>query len=515
MKPAWFVGATALLAVLWWRRRSLERMIMIIGLIAAAGMVVYGTGVVHFPDVDKVLEHVGTALGPWTYLLVATMAYAETGAFLGFIAPGETVVLVGGMVAGQGQINLAALIAVCWIMAVAGDLTSFALGRRYGRDFLVRHGARVHITEARIAQVEHHFAKRGGASILIGRFIGFVRPLAPFLAGSSDMPLRQFVAYDVLAAGIWSAVFSVLGFAFWQSLDKVLAVAKQGSLVLGAVLVGIIAIVAAVRWIRDQTNRDRLERIGHRVADHPIARPFVAVGRPIMRLLRGPGGFVLNRITPGDLGLELTALASIVAASSFVFIGYLATISDGSITFGDRRGLQWAADLATPWLTHVGKAVTTLGIFPVAFVALAFAVAWFMRRRRRLEAAALAIGFVITLTITQLVKDQLRRPRPPGALVTTSGWAFPSGHTSNGVVWLAIGVALWRVLPAWPARAAAIAAGAALTVAVGLSRIYLRAHWWSDVAAGWGLGIAVYALCGALAVVIQHRRAQAAGLDQS
>ena len=70
------------------------------------------------------------------------LAFLETGAFVGFVAPGETAVIVGGLVAGQGQISLFVLIAIVWACAVAGDVTSFFLGRRLGRDWLLRHGER-------------------------------------------------------------------------------------------------------------------------------------------------------------------------------------------------------------------------------------------------------------------------------------------------------------------------------------------------------------------------------------
>jgi len=512
MKPAWFVGTGTVVALLWWRRRRLAPAVLVGGLLVAVGTAVYGTGAVHLPDLDRVLERVGTTLGAWTYLLVAVMAFAETGAFLGFVAPGETVVLVGGMVAGQGKIDLAALIAVVWSCAVIGDLVSFELGRRHGRELLLKHGKHFHITPERISQVESYFGKRGGQSILIGRFIGFVRPLAPFLAGSSAMPLRQFLAYDVIAAGIWSLAFSVLGFVFWQSLDQVLAVAKQGSLILGAVFVVGAGGYAAIKWARDAENRPRIEAAWQRVLAYPVAGPVLRLGAVVARWARRPAGFVLDRITPGNLGLELTAMASIVAVGGFVFVGYLATVWDGSITLGDRRAQDWSGHLTTGWLTHLAEVVTTFGRFDLVLVAVALTALVLIARRRGPEAVALVTGLWATGAITQLVKVEVARPRPTDALVVTTGWSFPSGHTSNSVAWLAIGVAVWQALPGWRSRASIIVAGATLTAAIGLTRVYLRAHWWSDVAAGWGLGLAVYGLCAVAALVVDHRRKPAATL---
>ena len=78
------------------------------------------------------------------------MAFLETGAFLGFVAPGETAVIVGGLVAGQGEISLLALIAIVWVCCVLGDLTAYEIGRRLGRQWLLKHGERLKITEERL-----------------------------------------------------------------------------------------------------------------------------------------------------------------------------------------------------------------------------------------------------------------------------------------------------------------------------------------------------------------------------
>src|SRR6185436_8370801 len=114
------------------------------------------------PNIEHAAEDLGTALGEWTYLLVGLMAFLETGAFVGLIAPGETFILVGGLVAGQGQISIVVLIAIVWTAAVAGDVTSFVLGRRLGRQFMLRHGERFKITEERIEAVERFYDRHGG-----------------------------------------------------------------------------------------------------------------------------------------------------------------------------------------------------------------------------------------------------------------------------------------------------------------------------------------------------------------
>ena len=204
-------------------------------MLAAAGALLIGLGVIELPNVEHLIEDAGQALGKWTYLAVGVLAFLETGAFIGLVAPGETTVIVGGLVAGQGVISLYVLIAIVWTCAVLGDVTSYTLGRRLGREFMVKHGARVKITEERLEQVEAFFERRGGATILIGRFIGLVRAIAPFIAGASRMPLRKFLPYDILGAGLWATTFCVLGYVFWRSFDQLTAWVSRGLFAFGAV----------------------------------------------------------------------------------------------------------------------------------------------------------------------------------------------------------------------------------------------------------------------------------------
>ena len=115
-----------------WRCRLADRpppqaegWFQIVELVAIAVAVLIGFGVIHLPNFEQLLEDAGKALGPWTYLAVGVLAFLETGAFLGFIAPGETAVIVGGLVAGQGEISLLALIAIVWTCCLLGDTVSY------------------------------------------------------------------------------------------------------------------------------------------------------------------------------------------------------------------------------------------------------------------------------------------------------------------------------------------------------------------------------------------------------
>ena len=187
--------------------RSARKRLLIAAVVAAVAVVYYfiSRQLGHL-DLQNLLEEVSETLGAWTYLLVGFFAFAETGAFIGLVVPGETVMLLGGAVAGQGAIDIYLLIAIAWFAAWLGDTTSFFLGRRLGREFVMKHGPRVGISHERFEKVEDYFGRHGGKTIFIGRWISLVRAFAPFIAGSSGMGYRGFVPYSILGTGLWASL---------------------------------------------------------------------------------------------------------------------------------------------------------------------------------------------------------------------------------------------------------------------------------------------------------------------
>ena len=196
---------------------------------------------------EALLDGLGNGLGPWSYAVVGVLAFLETSAFIGLIAPGELAVVVGGVLAGRGQMQLPLLLVVVWAAAVAGDGCGFLLGRSLGRPFLDRHGARVGATPARLGQVERFFARHGAKAIVVGRFIGVVRAMGPFTAGASGMPATRFVAADVVGAGLWAATFTGLGYLFAGSVGALLDVLHQAQLGAGIAVAAAVAVVVVVR----------------------------------------------------------------------------------------------------------------------------------------------------------------------------------------------------------------------------------------------------------------------------
>jgi membrane protein DedA with SNARE-associated domain len=204
-------------------------------LVAAVGYGLVLAGVVELPDFPKLLQDLADTLGTWTYALVGALAFLETGAFVGLIAPGETALALGGVVAAAGEVELWVMIPIAWVCAAGGDLTSFLLGRRLGTVWLDKHGGRFGISVARRMQVERFLDRHGPRAILIGRFVGIVRAVAPFLFGSSGMKLRAFLPWSIFGTGVWATAFTLVGYIFHESFEKAADTLAHGALALASV----------------------------------------------------------------------------------------------------------------------------------------------------------------------------------------------------------------------------------------------------------------------------------------
>lgn len=132
------------------------------GATVALGALLVASGVVPAPDVGAFLADATSSIGAWMYVVVAALAFLETAAFVGLLVPGEMAIVVGGVAAADGDVELVAMIAVVWLAAVGGDLVSFMLGRRRGRAFLEAHGARLRIRPEHLARADRFFARDGG-----------------------------------------------------------------------------------------------------------------------------------------------------------------------------------------------------------------------------------------------------------------------------------------------------------------------------------------------------------------
>jgi undecaprenyl-diphosphatase len=183
--------------------------------------------------------------GHWSYLLLFLGATLESSAFVGLLVPGESLVLASGVLAARGVFAVGDLIVVVALGAILGDSLGYELGRRLGRPWLLRVGWWVGLRAAHLDRSEAVFGRYGGLTVLFGRFVGFLRALAPFLAGAARMPYHRFLLYNMLGGVLWAIACVWLGYglgASWQVAERWLG---RASLLVGGALV----LVGGVAWL--------------------------------------------------------------------------------------------------------------------------------------------------------------------------------------------------------------------------------------------------------------------------
>jgi membrane-associated protein len=165
--------------------------------------------VLHF---DKYLPGIIESYGFWTYLILFAIIFCETGLVVMPYLPGDSLLFVAGALAGTGYLNIELLILTLVLAAVLGDTVNYWIGHSIGMKVLEKKYSL--IRRDHLVKTEEFFTRYGGLTIVIARFIPFIRTFAPFLAGVGKMRYRWFLSYNVIGAALWICAFIGAGFFF-------------------------------------------------------------------------------------------------------------------------------------------------------------------------------------------------------------------------------------------------------------------------------------------------------------
>jgi undecaprenyl-diphosphatase len=441
-------------------------------------------------------------LGHWGYLVIFLGATLESAAFLGVLVPGETLVLVAGFIAAQGLLDIGDLILVVAVGATLGDSIGYELGRLLGRPWLLRYGRRVGVKPARLDQVDAFFARHGGKSVFLGRFVGFARAFVPFIAGSSRMSYRLFLPYNALGAVLWSVVVVFLGYflgASWQLAERWMG---RASAILGGLLLFILGLGWLWRWAA--RHEARVKDGWKRLLDHPRV---VAFGRRFAPQI----AFIRARLSPtGYFGLHLTLGALILIGAGWLFGGIAEDVVSGDpLTVVDAHVAAWFHAHAVPTLTHSMLLITHLhGLWGITILSLVMAsfLTW-NREWDWLLALVLVVPGGILLNV--LTKYAFGRARPSFAdpILTLTTDSFPSGHVAGSTLFYGLLAAfIVTRVEAWRWRVLVALLAFLIVAMVALSRVYLGVHYLSDVLAALAESIAWLTLCLTAIHTLRSRR---------
>lgn len=433
------------------------------------------------------------------YGLVGIAAAAEALPVVGAFVPGDAIILGISALAVTGALDVWPLIIVGTLGAIIGDGFSYWLGTHYHGSIARQWPLSQH--PALLARGEEFFRRHGGKSVFIARFTPGVRAIVPLIAGMLLMSPVRFYAMNVFSAVIWAPTHILAGAAIGASLELLGAIAgRLAVLVFVAFL--LLAILVwltprAVGWVaREAARLEGPLRAWASRRDTWLRRQLLSLLDPARPELQG-----------------LLTLGTILVAGMWVFLGVLEDVLSGDpLVRADRAVFQLLQSLRVAAFDRVAVVVTELGDATVTLVVLLVALLWLAWHRAWRAAvyymAAVAGGTVFAL----LLKATLRQARPEDLYVGWNAFSFPSSHTTvSAALYGSLAVLIGReVSMRW--RVGSVFAAALLVSSIAFSRLYLGAHWLSDVVAGFAFGLAWVALLGIAYLQHAPQRIRAGGL---
>ncbi|MGK9066676.1 bifunctional DedA family/phosphatase PAP2 family protein [Stutzerimonas chloritidismutans] len=364
----------------------------------------------------------------WLGLSLFLVACLECLAIVGLLMPGTVLVFAIAVLAGSGVLTLGETLLLGYAGGLLGDLLSYALGRRYHQNIRSIRALRNH--PEWLTRAEVYFQRYGIASLLVGRFIGPLRPMLPLTAGMLDMPFGRFLLVSLVAAAGWSMAYLLPGWTAGAAVRLPLPEGFWGEA--GIVLAGLLLLIGAV--VHCSLHRVRWVT--------PLAALLSAA--LLMGLFIG-----WPYLEAFDEGL----MAVVQGERSPVFDRFMVIVTRA----GDFKTQLWAAVL--------------LGLLLLA--------------TRQWRAAVFSIATLLgTALANGALKATFARVRPEILLEPLHTYSFPSGHSSAAFAFfLTLGVLAGRGQPP-RLRLAWVLLATLPATAIALSRVYLGVHWPSDVIAG-------------------------------
>ncbi|WP_434595214.1 bifunctional DedA family/phosphatase PAP2 family protein [Pseudomonas sp. R4-83] len=364
----------------------------------------------------------------WLAAAVFLVALVECLAIAGLIVPGTVLLFAVAVLAGSGALSLSETLLLGFLGGILGDLISYFLGRHFHQNIRRLPGLRSH--PEWMAGAESYFHRYGIASLLVGRFIGPLRPMLPMVAGMCDMPFPRFIAVSLLAAAGWSLAYLLPGWATGAAFRLPL---PEGF------------------WLE---------------AGIVAASIAVMVGMSVNSSLRRH-----RRAT-----LWIGSMSLLILIGLFIGYPYLTALDQGVMTLVQEHR-QPALDEIAVTLTLIGEFRNMLMFSALLVILLLVCKQW---RHAMFTGATL----LVTALANTGTKYFFARVRPEVLSDPLTTYSMPSGHASGAfALFLSLAVLAGRGQPP-RMRLTWLLIGCIPALAIALSRVYLGAHWPTDVLAG-------------------------------
>jgi membrane protein DedA with SNARE-associated domain/membrane-associated phospholipid phosphatase len=438
------------------------------------------------------LDVVSQWVSHYGYALVAVFLLVEAA---GVPVPGETALVTAAALAGRGTLSVVGVVVAGCAGTICGGHLGYWIGARGGLPLVHRHGKWIGLTEKRLVKTHEFFANHGAQTVLLGRFVAFIRSFVGIFAGVSEMSLPVFATYNAIGGAIWVIAFSVLGYLFGRNLPRLVHYIGRVSLVIAIFIAVVAGVVFVWRWFRmyrtevvatlDQTFERHASspRLSGIRARHPAAWRFFS-GR------FAQSEYLAMHLAVG-FGISLAAIGVFASITEGLVDSSPLTRFDVVVADRLRQSLAPEAIRIFEFLSDLGgRGSMTLLLFA--------GVLFYLFRRQGVALAGWCAAFIGGSLLDASLRFVVRRSELPFADVVLAGWGtgLASGHALGVLVgfgMLAYFVCNYVKNPA--GRTLVIVAATALVAAITVSRLYLGQHYISDAIAGLAAGLLWLTTC--------------------
>ena len=426
------------------------------------------------------------------FVIVAAFLFLESA---GVPAPGETALITAAALAGRGTLSIVAVIIAGCVGTVAGGHAGYWLGAREGRSLVTRYGRWVFLTPERMHRTEQVFARHGGKTIFLGRFVAFMRSFAGIFAGIVGMPLRTFAIYNAAGGIVWVSTFSAVGFAFGRNLPRLVRYVGRVSLIVAILVAVVVGVIFVWRWF--ERNRSKVVAS----LDESYARARTS---PRMSQWRGRHPRAWRYMSGNFARGEYLAIHLLVGfLVSLTVIGIFATITEGlvdtspltrfDVTIAGR--LEQSAAASALRLFRVLSSLGGRGAMTLFLIAGAL---YYAVKRKGLELSGWCAAFIGGSILDASLRFVVRRSELPFADVVLIDWG--TGLVSGKALGVLLGygmMAYWlsTLVRRALTRSVISVLAVAMIVAITISRLFLGQQYISDTSAGLAAGLVWLAAC--------------------
>lgn len=445
-------------------------------------------------------------LGHWSYLIIFLAAFLEGAAFMGFLVPGETVVVLSGFLASEGYLKLGDCILIISLGAVLGDTAGYIIGRVVGRSYFERHKRFFFLKERHIEMTEEYFRKHGGKTVFIGRFMSVLREMVPFTAGMSEMPYRRFLIHEIAGGICWALAYTFLGYFFGRSWELVGTWAGRAGLF--AFLIVLFA--AGLTYIYRKIVKKEGE-LPEWLREKHAKAASLSFFRFFMGRHKGFIGSVEEKLSRESyLGIHL--FVGFMFSVFFVWISGELTervITGDPFAIGDRWILSQILYFRTPAVDMFMSVFAGLGSAGAIMAGSLVIAAYFLFNKRFVNLitymAAIGGGGILVFIFRRAVYGVSQIPG--SAFLTAGGWSLPGSNGMISIVYYGmITYFVIRSVRSWRLGVFTVLLAAFVVTLIGMSKIYYsQVPYFGDLLAGYAGGFFWLTIC-ITGLEIYHKR---------